>query len=117
VEIWQIIVSVCAGLLTLCTLAEKVWKYTRPVATADRNIKDVVADTALLKTALAELHGRVAKMEVHQDNDLKELHDHTKANKVVCSALLALLDHELSGNHAAQLEDAKKRIQTYLIER
>ena len=115
--IWQMAVTVCAGLITLFTFIEKLWKYTRPVAKADKDIKGTVQDVGLLKTSFDELRRRVDKIEVHQDNDLTAIRDHAQANRVVCNALLALLDHELSGNHTAQLEDAKEKIQTYLIER
>ena len=116
-ETWQLIVSVCAGVITITTLAEKVWKYTRPVATADKNLKDILGDIPILKASVKDIGRRVDKLEIHQDNDLRALKDHANANKVVCSALLALLDHELSGNHTEQLEDAKGKIQSYLIER
>lgn len=116
-EVWQMIVAICAGLITLFTLVEKLWKYTRPVAQADKDIKGTVQDVNLLKLSVDEMRKRVDKIESHQDNDLVAIRDHAQANRVVCNALLALLDHELSGNHTAQLEEAKDKIQTYLIER
>jgi hypothetical protein len=114
---WQTVVVICAGIITVFNLIEKLWKYTRPVAKADRDIKDAVADVALLKSSFEGLRTRVEQVELHQSSDLKALQDHAKANKVVCNALLALLDHELSGNHTVQLEEAKEKIQSYLIER
>ncbi len=116
-ELWQTVVAVCAGIITVCSVGEKIWKYTRPVATANENIKDTVSEVAILKTAVSGLQGRVEKLELHQDNDLKALRDHASANQVVCKALLALLDHQLNGNHTAQLEDAKDKLQHYLIQR
>jgi hypothetical protein len=116
-ETWQIIISVCAGILTLCAVGEKIWKYTRPVAKADEELKELAKDVPIMKAAISEHSKRLDSIEQHQDNDVKALRDHTQVNKVVCNALLALLDHELSGNHTAQLEEAKEKINTYLIER
>jgi predicted DNA-binding protein YlxM (UPF0122 family) len=116
-ETWQIIVAVCAGLITIFTLFEKVWKYTRPVAKADEELKELAKDVPIMKSAISDHGKRLDNIDQLQVNDVKALRDHTQANRVVCNALLALLDHELSGNHTEQLVEAKEKINTYLIER
>jgi hypothetical protein len=114
---WQIIVSVCAGILTLCAVGEKVWKYTRPVANAEEELKTLAKDVPLIKAAISEHATRLNKIELHQSNDINALKDHAAFNRVISAAMLALLDHELDGNHTAQLEDAKENLRKYLIER
>lgn len=51
------------------------------------------------------------------DNDNKRLKELEEGNKVLMQAMLALMSHELDGNHTAQLEQAKKDIEQYLISR
>lgn len=38
-------------------------------------------------------------------------------NKVICRGILALLSHEINGNSADKLKDAKDELTNYLIER
>lgn len=51
------------------------------------------------------------------DNDNKRLKQLEEGNKVIMQALIALMSHELDGNHKPQLEEAKKNIEQYLIHR
>jgi uncharacterized protein YlxW (UPF0749 family) len=116
-EIWQWIVSVSVGIVAVTTVLEKAWRYTRPVAQADKDLKSLAGDVPVLKESVKGLSERVSKVEAHQDSDLRTLRDHAEANRAICNALLALLDHELSGNHTAELEAAKASLTTYLINR
>lgn len=40
-----------------------------------------------------------------------------KANKMQCKCMVALLDHEITGNSVNKLKEAKKDLQNYLIEK
>jgi hypothetical protein len=89
----------------------------RPVATADKELKALASDVPMIKASVKDLTARVGKIELHQDSDIRTLRDHAEANRAICSALLALLDHELTGDHTAELESAKASLTTYLINR
>lgn len=59
-------------------------------------------------------------MKRHQemlDNDNKRLKELEDSNKVIMKSLLALMSHELDGNHRTQLQEARDDLQEYLIKR
>jgi hypothetical protein len=105
------------GITAICAAGNWIMRIFRPVANADKELKGLVKDLPLIKDSMKGLSERVSKVEAHQDNDVRTLKDHGEANKAICNALLALLDHELSGNHTAELEAAKTSLTTYLINR
>jgi hypothetical protein len=116
-ETWQTVSLVCVGITAVCTAGAWLWRIVRPVASADKELKALASDVPILKESVKSLSERISKVETHQDNDIRVLKDHAEANRAICSALLALLDHELTGDHTAELESAKASLTTYLINR
>jgi hypothetical protein len=116
-EAWQTVLVICGGIAAVCTAGNWVWRIFRPVANADKELKALASDVPILKESIKGLSERISKVETHQDNDIRVLKDHAEANRAICSALLALLDHELTGDHTAELESAKASLTTYLINR
>lgn len=51
------------------------------------------------------------------DNDNKRLKELEESNKILMQSMLALMAHELDGNHADQLRKAKNDLEEYLIRR
>ena len=51
------------------------------------------------------------------DKDKKRIDSLEDGNKVICRGILALLSHEINGNSADKLKDAKDELTNYLIER
>jgi hypothetical protein len=117
-ELWQKIMTVLAGVVTLATCFKLViLPIIKPVAQADEELKSLAKDVPLIKTAISEHRKRLDKIELHQENDIHALKDHAEFNRVMSAAMLALLDHELNGNHTAQLTEAKDKLREYLINR
>lgn len=66
--------------------------------------------------------------DTHRDKMLEEHEEYLKrdnirlaeleaSNKIIMKSLLAIMTHELDGNHTEQLKDAKTSIENYLINR
>lgn len=51
------------------------------------------------------------------DRDNKRLRELEEGNKVIMQSMLALMSHELDGNHTEQLRKAKEDLEEYLIRR
>ena len=51
------------------------------------------------------------------DRDKNRIDSLEAGNKVICRGILALLSHEINGNSADKLKDAKDELTNYLIER
>lgn len=51
------------------------------------------------------------------DRDNKRLNALEDGNKVLCQGMLAMLDHQISGNDVVKLRSARDGLQTYLINR
>lgn len=59
----------------------------------------------------------IKEHEKKLDNDHKRLMELEESNKVMMRSMLALMSHELDGNHRAELEKARDDLQDYLIRR
>jgi hypothetical protein len=51
------------------------------------------------------------------DRDNKRLRELEESNKIIMQSLLALMSHELDGNHTDALQKARDELQGYLISR
>ena len=51
------------------------------------------------------------------DNDHKRLKELEESNKVIMHSLLAIMSHELDGNHTTELRKAHDELEKYLINR
>ena len=60
---------------------------------------------------------RVDKHDELLDRDNQRLRNEAEATKVTMRVLLALIDHEITGNSVEKLQQAKEVIRAYLIDR
>jgi hypothetical protein len=63
------------------------------------------------------INERVSALEVKADKDFAALQSQADADRAICHALLAILDHAIYGNHIEKLEEAKERVREYLIKK
>lgn len=61
-------------------------------------------------------HWRI-QTDTKLDNDNKRLKTLEEGNRALCRGMLALLNHEITGNSIEKLKDAQTGINNYLIER
>jgi hypothetical protein len=95
-EVLQAILAICGGISIIGGAGAVLYKIIRPAVVVTK---------------------RIDVLEEKSKQDYESLKDLTEANKAICSALLALLDHQIYGNHVEELEKAKEKIRSYLIER
>lgn len=89
-----------AGLVAVAT---RFWKWAH---------KDTDENSATLKeinTYLSSDMKRIEALEKHQTTQDEQ-------SRLMLKALWALLEHEIDGNHTAQLVESKDRIKDYLFE-
>ena len=63
------------------------------------------------------LKERVDKLEAYQNTDHNTLKTLETGNEKICKCVLAITDHELTGNSVDKLRKAKDEMQDYLIEK
>lgn len=64
---------------------------------------------------IAKLEQRVDEFDSFFLNDKHRLDDIEESNRITQEALFALLGHALSGNNTEELENAKRDLKAYLI--
>lgn len=84
------------------TVVVKFWKWAHKKS--DENAVTLVE----IETYLASDKRRIEKLETNQDESDAQ-------NKLILKAVVALMSHELDGNHTQQLGEVRDEIQDYLI--
>lgn len=104
-EIWTVVAWVAAAIVLLGNAADRIsqaWK----AAKAPNNEQNKRLD---------ELEKWRKEVDSKLSNDHQELASVHEDNRAIFQALLALLDHGIDGNNIKQMEDAKKGLQSHLI--
>jgi hypothetical protein len=110
--------AAAAGIIVVLANAGKViLNIVKPAWKLGRKVADSATDVAKLDEWQGGAETRLTALEQKSKNDFVAIQDVQKAIKVLCGAMLALLDHEITGNHIDRLEAAKEHIREYLIER
>ena len=106
----QIVAWVLAAAAAIsCVAGATVWIV--------KGVKRVQAPNERQNARLTELEQRVARHDEMLGNDKRRIEAIEDGTRVTQKALLALLDHGLSGNNKEQMETAKRDLERYLIER
>lgn len=106
--------SLFAGILAICAgiscIAGAIGWVIKGINAARQPAKKVDDRLTAVEKAV-EQHGSFL------DNDKKRLEVIEEGNRVTQRALLALLSHGIDGNDIDAMEEAKKELQTFLINR
>lgn len=106
-NLWALLLTGASALVLLANAVEKIVKI-RKAAKAPNDQQDARLDA--LEAWRKEVDSRLLR-----DNErLAAIEEGDRVSQV---ALLALLDHGLDGNNVKQMQDAKERLQTHLINR
>lgn len=65
-------------------------------------------------------HSIVEKVRLHEerlDRDYRRLNELESSNRLIMRGIMQLMNHELDGNHTAQLKDVRDEIENHLINR
>ena len=93
---WELILGVAGGIVVIVNALKAISKFISPVT---------------------DIKKKVEKHDELLDNDHKRLTSIEQTNKMICKSLVALLDHEITGNGIEKLKTTKTEMQNYLIEK
>ena len=99
-QLFQIFLAICGAIITVGGAGTIVVKIIDRHKKPDKNRDEMIK-----------------KHSEQLDNDHKRLKELEEGNKVIMQALLAIMSHELDGNHITQLQQAHDSLKEYLIKR
>lgn len=120
IEITVKTLLVIFGAITTAGAAQAVFsRWLSPYKKLKEDVKDKVSKSEYeaQKAEFEALKVKFAQLERYQDIDHDRLKDLERGNEEICKCILALTDHELTGNGFDKLQKAKEEMQNYLIER
>lgn len=97
-QLLQIFLTICGSIITISGASAIIFKLIDKHKKPDKN-----------RDELLKKHSEML------DNDNKRLKELEEGNKVIMQALLAIMSHELDGNHTLQLRQAHDSLKEYLI--
>lgn len=103
----QTLIAWCAFIGVLGGAIVYIKKGAGPILAPFRRVENKV------KSHEQYLHNDKEKLEEH-DKAIKEI---SEDNKVICKALLLLMEHAVTGNSVEKLKKGKQELQEYLINR
>ena len=104
-NVWAWVSAVLAGIVLIGNAADKIVRAWKAVKAPENNQND----------RLDKVEKDVKDIKEKLERDNRRLDDNANANHVTQEALLALLEHGLHGNNIDQMNNAKKKLETYLI--
>ena len=116
---YKVALALLSGIVTLGGAVAVFSRWLSPF----RDLKEKVenkADRADFKRCEDELNTfrkEFDGLKSYQNDDHDRLKDLERGNEKICKCMLALTDHELTGNSVDKLRKAKDEMQNYLIER
>lgn len=87
-------------------------KWTKPLKDALKSLEEKAE-----KSEVEELEKRVEQIEQYQKQQFSQLQTVETATEKICKCVLAITDHELTGNSVDKLRKAKDEMQDFLIEK
>ena len=112
-EWWQTTVVIVAGILTFFNLGDKINGW----------IKEQKTPTTALEARVEKLEKEMEfgikvtfeKYEERFSRDLARINGIEDSNKIMLKSLLAIMDHEIDGNHVDQLKAARDELKDYML--
>lgn len=108
----ETLLKILGVIITLGGATAVISRWLSPFKTLRQNVENKVdkADFDDLKKEFDTIKG-------YQRSDHKELEKVELGNEKICKGILAIMDHELTGNSVDNLRKTKVEIQNYLIEK
>jgi hypothetical protein len=98
--LFQMFLSVCSEVAIIGAAAVYIYKLLTNIRKPDKDRDDMI-----------RIHSEKL------DNDHRRLKELEESNKVIMHSLLAIMSHELDGNHTTELQKAHDELKEYLINR
>lgn len=106
-EIWQGILLICGGIITIGGAITVVKSWLIKIKKPQTEVKE-------------KINGIEETLEEHQQffkNDKKEIAEIKKGQQILYKSHLALISHALDGNDVKQLREVKDELHDFLIAR
>ena len=115
----MVVIGICALIASIsgaCAAVVKFWRYAHKET--EQNANDISEFKRQMDGIINEFKNWFAS-DKRRIEALEEKQDKAdEQNKLILKAMVALLEHEIDGdNHIDQLEEAKDKIQNYLIDK
>ena len=99
-QLWQLFLALCGSLATIAGAGAIIYRIYKMARKPD-----------------TERDNKLKRHDELLDKDNKRLKELEESNKILMRSLLALMSHELDGNHTEQLKSARDDLQKYLIQK
>ena len=106
-EWWQITLVVCGAIITILT----VWNMV------ESRVKAIKEPTTTLSSRVAVIESKIEEYEQRFKRDKEKIEEIEKGNRITQRTLLALLNHDLIGDNIDEMNDVKRELENYLINR
>lgn len=103
----SLFLSFCGGVGILGAAAVYIAKAVGWIRRPEKRQDDILTDH----------EKRIKKLEEKTDNDYDDIQDLQKEVKMLLKAIVAIMKHELDGNHQKDLQEAQSDIEKYLLEK
>lgn len=100
---YKVLLGFLAFIATAGGASAVLWRWGKPYRT--------------LKADVASLKAEFANLKSYQNTDHKELQKIELGTEKICKCVLAITDHELTGNSINKLREAKDEMQDFLIQK
>ena len=112
-EWWQTTVVIVAGVLTFFNLADKLVAYIRELKKPTTDLEERIEK--LEKEMEFGIKVTFEKYEERFSRDLARINGIEDSNKIMLKSLLAIMDHEIDGDHVDQLKEARDELKNYML--
>lgn len=109
-EVWQLVITIAAGVVTLSAAGSWVAKLFSPY-------KKLVKQQDELRQEIAALKQQNEHYEKLFERDLERFKRNDEKDTIMFDVLFALLEHARTNNSKGLMEAASKKLQAFLIER
>lgn len=99
-------------LVTVGAVIKMVHSWFKPFKKMKEDI-----DNKVDKSEFEKIKKELETLKDYQNEDHDRLKTLEKGNEAICKCILAITDHELTGNSVDKLQKAKEEMQNYLIEK
>lgn len=99
-------------LVTVGAVIKMVHSWFKPI----KKLKEDI-DNKVDKAEFEKVKKELETLKDYQNEDHDRLKILEKGNEAICKCILAITDHELTGNSVDKLQKAKEEMQNYLIEK
>lgn len=100
---YKVAIGILSAIVVIGGATTVIAKWTTPFKT--------------LKKEVADIRDELDTLKRYQNGDHKELEKIELGTEKICKCVLAITDHELTGNSVEKLRKAKDEMQDFLIEK